>query len=125
MSLALAVSVSLEQFVCGECGGTYAIAERVVAQKREKGGYWHCPYCQCSWGYHESELQKAQKALAAEKDRHTATLSRLNVAAAERDQLAKKHARLQKRIEKGVCPCCNRTFLNLQKHMATKHPEFP
>jgi hypothetical protein len=21
------------------------------------------------------------------------------------------------------CPCCNRTFLNVQRHMASKHPE--
>jgi hypothetical protein len=23
-----------------------------------------------------------------------------------------------------VCPCCNRSFQNLRRHMATKHPEF-
>jgi hypothetical protein len=23
-----------------------------------------------------------------------------------------------------VCPCCNRTFSNLQRHMAHKHPQF-
>lgn len=28
-----------------------------------------------------------------------------------------------KRIHKGVCPCCNRSFQNLKNHMETKHPE--
>ena len=28
-----------------------------------------------------------------------------------------------KRVHNGVCPCCNRSFQNLQKHMKTKHPE--
>ena len=30
-----------------------------------------------------------------------------------------------KRIHKGVCPCCNRSFTNLKRHMETKHPEHP
>lgn len=28
---------------------------------------------------------------------------------------------IKNRIQNGVCPCCNRTFKNLQRHMATKH----
>ena len=27
------------------------------------------------------------------------------------------------RVKNGVCPCCNRTFLNLQNHFKTMHPE--
>jgi len=51
--------------------------------------------------------------------------------AAERDQAEasaraqKGHAtRLRKRAKAGVCPCCNRTFKQLARHMATKHPDF-
>jgi hypothetical protein len=32
--------------------------------------------------------------------------------------------RITKRAKAGVCPCCNRTFQQLAKHMATKHPQF-
>lgn len=32
--------------------------------------------------------------------------------------------RLKNRVANGVCPCCNRTFVNLQRHMATKHAGF-
>lgn len=28
------------------------------------------------------------------------------------------------RIGKGVCPCCNRTFVELARHIATKHPDY-
>jgi hypothetical protein len=24
-----------------------------------------------------------------------------------------------------VCPCCQRSFQNLSRHMKTKHPEYP
>lgn len=29
-----------------------------------------------------------------------------------------------RRIGNGVCPCCNRTFAQLARHMAHKHPDF-
>lgn len=33
-------------------------------------------------------------------------------------------AKITKRAKAGVCPCCNRHFTALERHMATKHPEF-
>lgn len=33
-------------------------------------------------------------------------------------------ARITKRAKAGVCPCCNRTFSQLARHMATQHPTF-
>lgn len=33
-------------------------------------------------------------------------------------------ARITKRAKAGVCPCCNRTFVQLARHMATQHPQF-
>lgn len=46
--------------------------------------------------------------------------------AAERREAAQKAnvTKLKKRASAGVCPCCNRTFLALQKHMQHKHPQF-
>lgn len=32
--------------------------------------------------------------------------------------------KLKKRAANGVCPCCNRAFSDLQRHMSTKHPTF-
>ena len=31
---------------------------------------------------------------------------------------------LQYRVGHGVCPCCNRTFGDLYRHMSTKHPGY-
>lgn len=30
----------------------------------------------------------------------------------------------KERIANGVCPCCKRSFENLRRHMATKHPHY-
>ena len=32
--------------------------------------------------------------------------------------------RVKNRIIKGVCPCCNRHFADLSRHMQTQHPDF-
>jgi hypothetical protein len=32
--------------------------------------------------------------------------------------------RIRNRVANGVCPCCNRTFADLHRHMASQHPEF-
>ena len=123
MTVALAVTVDLTQIVCGECGGTYAIAERVRKQRQDHSGFWHCPYCQTSWGFSKGELQKTREELELERKRHSSTLARLNETTAELDKTQKAAKRVRTRVQKGVCPCCNRTFINLGRHMATKHPE--
>lgn len=32
--------------------------------------------------------------------------------------------KLRNRVKNGVCPCCNRHFINLERHMKTKHKDF-
>jgi hypothetical protein len=41
-------------------------------------------------------------------------------AAAARGQVTK----IKNRVGHGVCPCCNRTFENVARHMASQHPTF-
>lgn len=46
--------------------------------------------------------------------------------AAERQAAARKGqiTKMKNRASAGVCPCCNRSFGNLHRHMQTKHPKF-
>ncbi len=124
--------VSLTQVNCGKCGATYAINERFRAEKQKKGGGWHCPYCQCTWGYFgETEAQRLKTQLDAQIKQ--TEFARQN-AKAERE--AREHTerrlsatravstRLRNRIKNGVCPCCHRSFENLRRHMTSQHPHF-
>lgn len=128
----ISVDVVLTEMNCGECGGTYAINERYRQQKYDKGGGWHCPYCQCTWGYFDNnEVSRLEKQLASEK-RKKETAIRQKLLANEETQRTKNHLRAEKaaktrlknRIAKGVCPCCTRHFTNLERHMETKHPDY-
>lgn len=132
MGAQIAVQVTLTEINCGECGGTYALNERYRTQQYEKGGSWTCPYCKCGWGYSgNSENEKLKKQL--EQERKSAEFHKRN-AASERE--AREHTerrlsaqfgentKLRNRVKNGVCPCCTRSFTNLKRHIATKHPEF-
>ncbi len=110
-ALAINVEVSLTQITCGGCGGVYAIAERYRAHCLEHARSWTCPYCKIGWGYPgKTEAEK-------ERDRHQRTLAQLN----EEKERAAALERKLKRVARGVCPDCNRTFANLARHMACKH----
>ena len=125
-------SVELTAISCGECGGTYAINERYRAQKQQKGGYWTCPYCKCSWGFgDQSENARLKRELEAERKRtqwaqQEARNQRSRADHAEYRERAQKAAktRIKNRVANGVCPCCNRTFQDLAAHMKTNHPDY-
>ena len=63
----------------------------------------------------EAEYQKrrAMRAYEAQRKEERRT-------AAYKGQVTK----IKNRVGKGVCPCCNRSFVNLARHMANQHPNF-
>lgn len=62
----------------------------------------------------EKRLQATRDLVHAEERSHAATRGHLT--------RARKKA---ERVAAGVCPCCNRTFQNLARHMHGQHPDYP
>ena len=124
------VTVELTTILCGECGGTYAIMESVRANAQKHRQSWTCPYCEVSWGFeylkqkdrNEVERAKLLQAQAEESARRAWNEAKhqANVARAHKGHLT----RVKNRVSKGVCPCCKRTFENLARHIANKHPDY-
>lgn len=97
-------------------------------RKRDEGENDLVIHCPLGHGYvlggREGRAERLEKQLAAERARHDQTR-------AERDQHERSlraergaKTKLKKRLAGGVCPCCQRTFENLGRHMKTKHPEY-
>lgn len=128
----LKVEVDLASVSCGECGGTYAIAERYRRKAEEEGTSWTCPYCKVGWGYRNAGTnEKLKKQLVASQAAHDQTAARLKNSRKETEHEAARargfkgaHAKLKKRVGSGVCPCCKRTFKQLARHMEDNHPEW-
>lgn len=117
-------TVKLEKVDCGQCGGTYALNGRFVRERVERGGFWNCPYCKTSWGYNESENSKLKKELEQTQIAARQAKCRELEERLRREDTEKKLSKVKCRVKNGVCPCCNRSFTNLRRHMATKHKDY-
>ena len=115
---------TLEVDVCLTCGIMFALPEEMLARARKTPSiWWYCPN-----GHHwhfpvkteEQKLQEAKDQLARERSRHDQTQASLS---ATRGVVTKQRKKLE-RVSKGICPCCNRSFSDLKKHMQTKHPDY-
>ncbi len=134
MGQSLSIHCDIDFYVvnCGQCGGVYAILERTRLTHERNGTCWTCPYCECGWGYDGSGLNaNLKKQLAQQKKRtewaqNDARKERQranHIDRSRRGHIAAK-TRIKNRIAAGVCPCCNRSFQNLSRHMSNKHPTF-
>lgn len=115
---------------CGKCGIEFQVPEHWHRVRKETGDEFYCPNGHCRV-YRESDLDKMRR----ERDRLAQQIAQRDDEikrqrelreAAERREVAQKAVatKLRKRASAGVCPCCNRTFLALQRHMQSKHPAF-
>lgn len=123
------VTMEMVELACGTCGCFHAIPKAMHDMALEEGGYWHCPnghqrgYRE---GRHEREKVRLErdrlKQLVAQRDDELKAASEQarRLVAAARGEVTK----LKKRAHAGVCPCCNRSFANMARHMKSQHPEF-
>jgi len=113
------------------CGIAFAVPAWWESKRREDKTWWYCPNGHQQHFSAETEAEKLRrerdrlKQQVAQRDdeiNHQRDM-RLDV---ERRLNATKGVvtRIKNRVGHGVCPCCSRTFENLQKHMATKHSDY-
>lgn len=118
----------LETTTCGVCGVPFAVPTEMLAWSRKKPHRMF--YCPVGHDLHfpgksEAEkLKEAREALAVERARHDQTRAQLIGQRAATTRVRNERDRLKKRASAGVCPCCNRTFQQLARHMKTKHPGY-
>lgn len=111
---------------CYLCGVPFALTERLYSQRLDDGANFYCPngHQQHFTESTRDKLRKAEERLAEERRRTKAARDLLEHE--ERSHAATRGhlTRHKKRVSAGVCPCCNRTFQQLARHMKTKHPEY-
>lgn len=109
---------------CCRCGIPFFMPtyhfKRLLANKGES---FYCPngHGQHYTGKTEAEILKAklEQVQKENEEREQELQNKWLDALGEKNKLEKQ----LKRVHKGICPCCNRTFVNLERHMKTKHPE--
>lgn len=116
---AIAHSVTMQDCECIECGVVFAFTGYFYNERVKDHRTFYCPNGHRQSYMHESEAEKNARLLREEQKRHQRTITRNNELAEEKAKLERK----LRRVDKGVCPACNRTFSNLARHMACKHKE--
>lgn len=121
---------TFEDQQCCDCGIPFRVPTGYTDLRRRDGKQFFCPNGH-GMTYGESELDRFRR----ERDQLKQDAARLedNIrfyreardvadrrAGAARGQITK----LKKRAQAGICPCCNRQFVQLARHMQTKHPDF-
>lgn len=109
---------------CCNCGMAFAMTVDFMRRRRDDRKSFYCP---AGHGQHytgPTEAQKLKGELERAQQMRDAAQARAETAERDREQVAKAHKKMRARVMNGVCPCCNRTFQNLLRHMKSEHPEF-
>lgn len=126
------LTVVIEGITCGVCGIPFGLEESHLRKLRQTGDNFYCPNGHII-GYGKGENQRLKDQLAREKHQAEQQQAWLRDDV-EREQRARERAehslrttkgvvtKIRKRIGAGVCPCCDRSFQNLQRHMKGQHP---
>jgi hypothetical protein len=112
------------------CGIPLAVPRELYDEARRlKGKHIYCPvghqfvYSNTT----QEQLAEAERALGRAKQRERA-VRELLTHEEQSHRATKGHVTRKKkelaRVKNGVCPCCNRSFANLARHMAGQHPDF-
>lgn len=127
-----AAQITLQTTTCPKCAITFAAPKRMLEDARDDRSI--TLYCPAGHSLHwpgASREEKLERELKRQKDRAAFQVARAEQAEASRrahkaaaTRARNQRDRLGKRAQAGVCPCCNRTFKQLARHMAGQHPDF-
>ena len=108
---------------CPNCGVIFGITEDYEDRRRADAKGFYCPNGHVmSWS--ESEADRQRKRADQAESRRKAAEDQARAAIREAEQRRTELLKIQHRIANGVCPCCNRSFDNVRRHITSQHPEF-
>lgn len=129
------VETTIHIIRCAGCSIDFGIGADFMARRRKDHGTFYCPNGDANVYNGPSDAEKR----AAKAERELEAARALAQRESRRRQSAEADARTsdyraraakgqltkaRKRMAAGVCPCCNRQFQNVLRHMAGQHPEF-
>lgn len=130
MSAVLNFNQQLVTETCYKCGVVFAVPSYLQKMRREdKESFW-CPnghpqvYAESESDRLRRQLEEQKRSTEWWKNSAASKDSQLKGANIQLGKVKAKLKRTETRVGHGVCPCCNRSFVNMQRHMKTKHPDY-
>lgn len=109
---------------CQTCGLYFMVPFALEKRWRRDHSHFYCPNGHGLVFRADSDVERLRKEndrLRKEKEWAEQATKRADEAATA---ASKRLSRLKWRARHGVCPCCKRTFRQLARHMASRHPGF-
>ena len=117
------IVITLRHITCCRCGCVFGMSEKHQQERRDDHRSFYCPNGHSNYYPSESREERLERQLRAANSQRTHLSDQLQAEKRSAAALRGHITRMKKRIANGVCPCCNRSFANVRRHMQTQHPE--
>lgn len=110
--------------ICCNCYMPFLMPKSFQKEALDNPNIWF--YCPAGHGQHyngPTEAQKLKKLLEQKQKEFDEQIQQSTNRFLDEVNERKRIERKLKRVHNGVCPCCNRSFSNLEQHMKNKHPD--
>lgn len=125
----------IEIIECAGCSIDFGIGADFMARRRKDHATFYCPNGhgnayngpsadEKKLAQTERELEAARSLAQREARRRERAEAKARTSDYQRRAAKGQLTKTKKRIAAGVCPCCNRSFQNLGRHMEGQHPEY-
>jgi len=107
---------------CCKCGVLFAVPKDFQERRVRDGEWFYCPSGHAQH-YTETNEEKLRRQLSSAQADVALYRSRCDNLLGELDAREREMRRVKRRVHAGTCPYCRRHFVNVERHMTTKHPE--
>lgn len=116
---------------CINCGVSFAFTRDFYDKRRDDHEMFFCPNGHQQYYSGESDKEKLRKQLEASEKKAEYLMSRANdnlerYLSEKRSKAVHKahYTMLKKKIKKGQCPCCDKSFPDVAGHIQSVHPDY-
>jgi len=117
-------SVELVVEECCRCHMFFAMSVDHQRRRREDRKMFYCPDGHELYYTGETEAQRLRRELETERRSAEWVRAERDRAVRQRNAARGQVTRIKNRVAAGTCPCCDRKFQDLTRHMALAHPDF-
>lgn len=118
---AVEVIAQLEPHLCPDCGILYGVPVNFIMVRQKDHRIFTCPNGHQRYFPSKSREEELEEELQQERQRHYQLESQNKKLNKQLDETLEQINRAKKRANAGLCPHCRRHFVNVERHIQTKH----
>jgi hypothetical protein len=120
------IELRLMAIECCSCGVPFGIGAHFQKARRADQRTFFCPNGHSNYypAPKRTEADRLRDQLDAARSLAQRERERRETAERQRSAARGQVTRIKRRVANGVCPCCNRSFADLRRHMTGQHPDY-